>query len=62
MSRLIIYSDYLNTKQKTHLINNLEYIATRDGVALNLNDESFRFVLDMTYADKSVSQNQKNDY
>lgn len=60
MSRIIVYSDYISPEKKSHLINNLEYISTRDGVALNLEDSNYDFILDENYKEYSVSNAQKS--
>lgn len=39
MARLIMFSDYLSANDKGHILESLEYIATREGVELN-SDES----------------------
>ncbi len=60
MSRIIVYSDFLSPEKKAHLINNLEYISTRDGVSLNLTDSNYDFILDESYKEYSVSNAQKS--
>lgn len=60
MSRIIVYSDYISPEKKSHLINNLEYISTRDGVALNLEDSNYNFILDENYKEYSISNAQRS--
>lgn len=35
MSRIVVYSDYLKSGDKKHILNDFEYIGTREGVCLN---------------------------
>lgn len=60
MARLIDFADYLNgKKEKTHILENLTYVATREGVALNeVNVREFIQPLRMTTIAHQISDRQ----
>ena len=62
MSRIIVFSDFVKSEEKKHVINNLEYISTREGVKLNNPEisEKYSTVLNPATSVKPVSENQKN--
>ncbi len=62
MSRIIVFSDFLKANDKHHILNNLEYVGTREGVQLNEQDADLRLdhPLDESCQQLAASENQKN--
>lgn len=48
MARLIVFSDYLKSSEKGHVLENLNYIATRDGVVKNQKEQLQQLVKPLT--------------
>lgn len=59
MARLIDFADFLNGKKdKQHIIENLEYVATREGVELNETFNKFMIALDPSTAAHPMTDRQ----
>lgn len=63
MANLVMFSDFLKSSENSHVIDNLNYMSTREGVELNGIGEflkRFDKPLDVSTADQNISQKQFN--